>query len=84
MSLTDLNNNLGLNRRIAPQGRHSYGRACVPPAIAPQVNQQIGLAVGDFGQFCEAWSDVDVGQDLDDPLNLIEIAELRLDNGEMI
>src|SRR4051812_16989372 len=79
-----LHGDLGLHGGVGAEGSHADGGARVPAALAPELDEQVGFAVHDLGHVVEVRPDADVADDLHDALDRVEVAQRRLDHGEMV
>lgn len=74
--LRNLNDGLDLDWDIQRERVHADGGARVLAFLPKDLPQQLGCAVGDLGLHCGAIYAVDEGCQLDDALDLIEVANL--------
>jgi len=56
----------------------------VAALLAPELDQQIGFAIDHLRHLVEARRGIHVAGDFHDPLDAIEVAERRLDGGEVV
>src|SRR3954447_13260347 len=72
----DLDDGLDLDRDVARQAAHADRRAGVAPPVPEHLDEQVRAAVDHLGLLAESGHGVDHAQQLDDPADPIEVAQL--------
>src|SRR5207244_2739882 len=84
IALGNLDDHLDLDRDAQRQRAHAYRGARVAPCIAERRDQQVRRAVDDLRLIGEVGRAVDHAEQLDHAFDLVQVADLLLENAETV